>query len=120
VKVAGELLQAHIDNSSFADYAKTRAFRAPFTTRWSGPFSRRRVEALARGDYSSGWFKGGMFCSMFVVLCYQVAILRTGGDFKNIGLDVDAEAMQPSFLVQYLKKQNAYWEEVGDLLVAGA
>lgn len=107
--VARELMREHGNNEAFGQYSRIKATFSICRTRGSSSSTKERVSGLARGDYS-----GELFCSMFVVICYQVAIKRLEQVLKVLPLDVDAEAMQPSFLVQYLKQNSQHWEEVGD------
>jgi hypothetical protein len=54
--------------------------------------------------------KSGYFCSMFVVLCYQLAAQELG---CAMPLDCNPEAMSPAALHGYVKRHPTWWMKLG-------
>ncbi len=100
-------------NDSFGQYSRAKATFSLLRTRGSSDNTRAVVKEISDGTYT-----GGIFCSMFVVICYQVAILRMNKPAKLLPLDVDAQSMQPSFMTGYLKQNTQQWAEIGEFAPA--
>ncbi len=70
-------------------------------------------------DIEAGTSRVRLFCSQFVVVCYQVAVLRLARNGlapqgKLLPFELDAKAMEPSYMVSYLRRNPQHWHEVGD------
>lgn len=107
-EVARELMGEHQANPAFGQYSRARATFSLFRRQVADASSSAQVVSLAEKRY-----EGSLFCSMFVVICYQVAIERMKMIQMVLPLEVDAAAMQPSYLVQYMNT-SPHWIEVGD------
>lgn len=111
--VAIELTGRQQPNDSFARYNFVGAARSLFlTTRVSDNVKTqlRQIEAGTSHDR--------LFCSQFVVICYQVAILRlvkSGHAPQSLlPFELDAKSMEPAYLVSYLRRNPQRWRELGE------
>ena len=69
-------------------------------------------------EIEAGTSHDRLFCSQFVVICYQVAILRLARNGiapqKVLPFELDAKAMEPAYMVSYMRRNPQHWHEVGD------
>jgi hypothetical protein len=112
-EVAIELNGRQQPTDSFARYNFVGAARSLFlTTRVTGNVKNQLQEI------ESGTSHDRLFCSQFVVICYQVAILRmvrTGSAPQCLlPFELDAKSMEPAYLASYMRRNPNHWQEVGD------
>lgn len=112
-EVAIELTGRQKPNDSFARYNFVGAARSLFLT--------TRVTSNVKSqlnEIESGTSHDRLFCSQFVVVCYQVAILRMvkKGHAPQclLPFELDAKSMEPAYLVSYLRRNPGHWLEVGE------
>lgn len=113
-EVAREFMGANQANDAFGKYAYAGAATSLFTRQGLDKSNKQYVYDLAQKKYS-----GTVFCSMLVVLCYQVAVVRMANQRATAPINVvplnsiDAKAMQPAYLAEYLDT-SPHWDNIGD------
>jgi hypothetical protein len=112
--VAIELNGRQRPNDAFAQYAFGKAACSLATQTTTNQSVKTKLVAIEDGTSHDR-----LFCSMFVVVCYQVAIQRMvragqAPPERFLPFRVDAEAMEPAYMVSYLRRNPHCWDEVGD------
>lgn len=112
-EVAIELNGRQDSSDSFAQYNLAGAAGSLFLTT---SVSNNVVNHLRQIENGSSHAK--LFCSQFVVVCYQVAILRMVREGSApkclLPFAIDSKSMEPAYLVSYMRRNPNHWQEVGD------
>jgi hypothetical protein len=112
-EVAVELNGRQQPNDAFGQYNYLGAGTSLFTTTSVNQGVKSQLQQI-----EAGTSRDRLFCSQFVVICYQVAILRLVRNGiapqKLLPFELDAKAMEPAYLVSYLRRNAQHWLEVGD------
>lgn len=112
-EVAIELNGRQQPNDSFARYNFVGAARSLFLTTRVSDNVKTQLQQIEAGTSHDR-----LFCSQFVVVCYQVAILRMVREGSApqclLPFELDAKSMEPAYLASYMRRNPQHWREVGD------
>jgi hypothetical protein len=113
-EVANELQGRQQPNEAFGTYAYGNALASLVTKTTVTEAVSVKLKGIDEGTVQAKFF-----CSMFVITCYQVAMLRLARSgfappARLLPFQLDADAMEPAYMVSYLRRNPDYWTELGE------
>ena len=109
--MAAKLVDIKKKNKNLFEYGVMSAGFSLFRWEKTNDKSTTVLEQIADGTYAGKWF-----CSMFVVVCYQLAVMRankSGGNVPNV-IDANAHGLSPASLHGYFIKYANVWKVAGE------
>lgn len=113
-EVANELQGRQKPNEAFGSYAYGTALVSLITR----PTVTESVTTKLKG-IDEGTLQARFYCSMFVIVCYQVAMMRMARagfapPARLLPFQLDADAMEPAYMISYLRRNADFWTELGE------